>query len=65
MRLLVVEVELVLLVLVVDVVEAEIEFISYSGLRGCESKNVALLVDVVVVDVVLVVDVDAIADGVL
>lgn len=51
-HLLVVEVELVLLVLVVEAVEAESECISQSRRHQCSLKSAVLLVDVELVDVV-------------
>ena len=49
-HLLVVEVELVLLVVVVEVVEAKSEGISESCRHECRPKSAVLLVDVVLVD---------------
>ncbi len=43
------DVELVLLVVLVDVLEAKLELIAHSYYGGCESKNVISLVSVVLV----------------
>ena len=56
---LVVEVDVVVVVLVVEVLEAKLALVSYLCHHELSSNNSILLVDVVLVEVVLVVEVEA------